>query len=115
MTYVVTEPTLLDGVDDATYHGGLVRTPGPQTSQSALKLLIEPSTPREFQHHLTSPPEVKRVFDVGRAAHTLVLGAGDPFSACPADLLSIDGKIVDEVSVPFGIRSFYLIRIKDFS
>ena len=37
MTYVVTEPTLLDGVDDATYHGGLVRTPGPQTSQSALK------------------------------------------------------------------------------
>ena len=49
MTYVVTEPTLLDGVDDATYHGGLVRTPGPQTSQSALKLLIEPSTPREFQ------------------------------------------------------------------
>ena len=98
MTYVVTEPTLLDGVPDEVYHGGLVRTPGPQTSQSALKLLIEPSTPREFQHHLTSPPEVKRVFDVGRAAHTLVLGAGDPFSACPADLLSIDGKMTTKAA-----------------
>ena len=93
MTYVVTEPTLLDGVDDATYHGGLVQTPGPQTSQSALKLLIPPSTPREFQWRLLNPEGPKRVFDVGRAAHTLVLGAGDPFSACPADRLSSDGKM----------------------
>ena len=90
---VVTEATLLDGVDDAAYHGGRVWTPGPQTSQSALKLLIAPSTPREFQHRLITPQSPKRAFDVGRAAHTLVLGAGDPFSSCPADLLSIDGKI----------------------
>ena len=94
MTYVVTEPTLLDGVDDATYHGGLVRTPGPQTSQSALKLLIEPSTPREFQWRLLNPEGPKRAFDVGRAAHTLVLGAGDPFVACPGDLLSVDGRMI---------------------
>ena len=94
MTYVVTGPTLLDGVDDATYHGGLVRTPGPQTSQSALKLLIEPSTPREFQWRLLNPEGPKRAFDVGRAAHTLVLGAGDPFIACPGDLLSIDGRMI---------------------
>ena len=90
---IVTEPTLLAGLSDETYHGGHVRTPGPQTSQSALKLLIEPSTPREFQWRLLNPLEPKRVFDVGRAAHTLVLGAGDPFSACPADLLSIDGRM----------------------
>ena len=94
MTYVVTEPTLLDGVDDATYHGGLVRTPGPQTSQSALKLLIEPSTPREFQWRLLNPEGPKRAFDVGRAAHTLVLGVGDPFIACPGDLLSVDGRMI---------------------
>lgn len=93
MTYVVNGPTLLDGVNDATYHGGLVRTPGPQTSQSALKLLIEPSTPREFQWRLLNPEGPKRVFDVGRAAHTLVLGAGNPFVACPADRLSSDGKM----------------------
>lgn len=90
---IVTEPTLLAGLSDETYHGGHVRTPGPQTSQSALKLLIEPSTPREFQWRLLNPLEPKRAFDVGRAAHTLVLGAGDPFSACPADLLSIDGRM----------------------
>lgn len=87
-------PTLLDGVPDEVYHGGLVRTPGPQTSQSALKLLIEPSTPREFQWRLLNPEGPKRVFDVGRAAHTLVLGAGDPFVACPADLLSVDGRMI---------------------
>ena len=90
---IVTEPTLLAGLSDETYHGGHVRTPGPQTSQSALKLLIEPSTPREFQWRLLNPPAPKRVFDVGRAAHTLVLGAGDPFTCCPADLLSIDGRM----------------------
>lgn len=89
----VTEPSLLAGIPDDVYHGGGVRTPGPQTSQSALKLLIAPSTPREFQHRLITPQGPKRVFDVGRAAHTLVLGAGDPFSACPADRLSADGKM----------------------
>lgn len=93
-SYIVTGPTLLDGVDDATYHGGLVRTPGPQTSQSSLKLLIPPSTPREFQWRLLNPEGPKRVFDVGRAAHTLVLGAGDPLIACPADLLSVDGRMI---------------------
>ena len=37
----VTEPTMLAAVDEATYHRGGVRTPGPQTSQSALKLLAD--------------------------------------------------------------------------
>lgn len=90
---MVIGPTLLDGVPDAIYHGGRVRTPGPQTSQSMLKLLIPPSTPREFQHSLIAPPQPRRAFDVGRAAHTLVLGVGDPFSCCPSDRLSIDGKM----------------------
>ena len=65
---VVTEATLLPNVDEADYHASRVRTPGPQTSQSALKLLIAPSTPREFQHRLVTPQEPKRVFDVGHAA-----------------------------------------------
>ena len=91
---IVTEPTLLAGLPDDVYHGGRVRTPGPQTSQSALKLLIKPSTPREFQWRLLNPEGPKRVFDVGRAAHTLVLGAGDPFTCCPADLLSVDGRMI---------------------
>lgn len=94
MTYIVTGPTLLDGVPDEVYHGGGVQTPGPQTSQSALKLLIEPSTPREFQWRLLNTEGPKRAFDVGRAAHTLVLGVGEPFVACPADLLSVDGRMI---------------------
>lgn len=98
MTYVVTGPTLLDGVDDATYHGGLVRTPGPQTSQSALKLLIEPSTPREFQHYLVTPAKPKRVFDVGHAAHTRVLGIGAEYTPCPLDLLDARGAMTRNVA-----------------
>ena len=71
MSIVVSEPVMLAGIPDDVYHGGKVRTPGPQTSQSALKLLIAPSTPREFQHRITTPQEPKRVFDVGHAAHSL--------------------------------------------
>lgn len=95
---VVTEATLLPNVDEADYHASRVRTPGPQTSQSALKLLIAPSTPREFQHRLVTPQPPKRVFDVGRAAHTLVLGAGDPFSCCPAEHLSANGLMTTNVA-----------------
>lgn len=83
MTITVTEPTMLAGVDEATYHRAGVRTPGPQTSQSALKLLIAPSTPREFQHRLVTPQEPKRAFDVGHAAHSLVLGVGAEFVRHP--------------------------------
>lgn len=97
-SYIVNGPTLLDGVDDATYHGGLVRTPGPQTSQSALKLLIEPSTPREFQHYLVTPAKPKRVFDVGHAAHTRVLGIGAEYTPCPLDLLDARGAMTRNVA-----------------
>ena len=101
--FSVSAPTLLDGVPEHVYHGGGVATPGPQTSQSALKLLIEPSTPREFQWRLLNPEGPKRVFDVGRAAHTLVLGVGEPFVACPADLLSVDGRMITTRATDWAI------------
>lgn len=101
--HVVTGPTLIDGLSDEEYHGGQVQTPGPQTSQSALKLLIPPSTPREFQYRLTHPEGPKRVFDVGRAAHTLVLGVGDPFSFCPAEHLSSNGLMTTNAAKSWAI------------
>ena len=89
----VNEPTMLMDVPEAIYHAGGVRTPGPQTSQSALKLLIAPSTPREFQHRLTHPMPPQRAFDVGHAAHAVVLGVGAEFTACPAALLDTAGRM----------------------
>ena len=91
--WVVTGPTLIKDLPDHVYHGGLVCTPGPQVSQSALKLLIPPSTPAHFRYQQTAPPQTKRAFDIGRAAHTMALGVGEPMAACPAEYLSIDGKM----------------------
>ena len=93
MSIVVSEPVMLAGIPDDVYHGGKVRTPGPQTSQSALKLLIAPSTPREFQHRITTPQQPKRVFDVGHAAHSLVLGVGAEFVRHPDELLTSNGAM----------------------
>ena len=94
----ITGPTLLYGVPDDIYHSGGIATPGPQLSQSAPKLLIPPSTPAHFQHRLTHPEPPKRVFDVGRAAHTLALGVGDPIAACPDDLLSSVGTMTTKAA-----------------
>ena len=91
--WTVDGPTLLEEVPEGVYHAGGVRTPGPQTSQSALKLLTPPSTPREFQWRLLHPEGPKRAFDVGRAAHTLVLGVGEEFVRHPDDLLNASGAM----------------------
>lgn len=92
-TWAVTEPAMLLSVPEDVYHAGGVRTPGPQTSQSALKKLVQPHVPAEFQWGLTHPMAPRRAFDVGTAAHTLVLGRGAPFVACPEDYLSSDRKM----------------------
>lgn len=92
-TWAVDGPALLEDVPEDVYHAGGVRTPGPQTSQSALKKLIPPSTPAEFQWSLLHPEGPRRAFDVGSAAHTLVLGRGAEFIACPEDHLSVDRKM----------------------
>ena len=101
MTYplpILTGPTLLDHVPDDVYHSGGIQTPGPQLSQSMLKLLIPPSTPAHFQWRMTHPEPPKRVFDIGRAAHTLALGVGDPIAACPDDLLSNVGTMTTKAA-----------------
>lgn len=93
LDYRVDGPVLLDDVPEEVYHAGLVKTPGPQISQTGLKRLIPPSTPREFQWHLLHPPAPQRRFDVGTAAHSLVLGRGAEFVPCPEDYLSADRRM----------------------
>lgn len=95
---MLTGPTLLDGVPDDVYHSGGIETPGPQLSQSLIKLLIPPSTPAHFQWRLTHPEGPKRAFDIGRAAHTYALGVGEEMAACPADLLAVNGAMTTKAA-----------------
>lgn len=96
----VTEPTLLYGVPDDEYHAGAVRTPGRmQVSQSLLKLLRPPSTPKHFRHRLTHPEPSSNAFDVGRAAHTMALGVGEPMAACPDEFLSSNGAMTTKLAI----------------
>lgn len=89
----VTQPTLLYDLPDDTYHGGRVWTPGPQVSQSGLKMLRPPSTPREFQHYLLHGIETTSAMDKGSAAHTIILGRGQAFVRHPEDLLNAAGAM----------------------
>lgn len=91
--WAVDGPTVLEDVPEDVYHAGGVRTPGPQTSQSALKQLLPPSTPREFQHILLHGLPRSRSLDWGSAAHSIVLGRGADFVACPEEFLSSDGSM----------------------
>jgi len=71
--------------------------PEPSLSSSVAKVLIS-ETP--LHAWTASPrlnpdwePEVKKAFDIGTAAHRLVLGVGEDFEAIPDGMLSADGGI----------------------
>ena len=92
-SWTVDEPTLLHDIPEQVYHSGGVQTPGPQVSQSGLKMLRPPSTPREFQHYLLNGMTPTEAMEFGSAVHTMVLGRGDQYVTYPDDLkLSVDGK-----------------------
>lgn len=77
----------------AAYH----RDPAPQPSLSSTiaRLLLD----RSPRHAWTASPRLnpdwqpteKKTFDIGRAAHRMVLGQGDDFAEIPADLLGANG------------------------
>lgn len=82
-------------IDASQYHAD--PAPEPSLSSTVAKVLIR-ETPL---HAWTISPRLnpdfepveKKAFDIGRAAHRVVLGVGDDFEAIPPDLLSDDGGI----------------------
>lgn len=56
------------------YHADPV--PGGSLSASGAKLLLPPSCPALYRYDRDHPAETRRVFEVGNAAHALVLGTG---------------------------------------
>jgi hypothetical protein len=70
----VTEPGAYDGMPDDVYHGDPV--PAGSLSSTGARKLLPPSCPALFRWWADHGQEPKQEFDVGKAAHMLVLGAG---------------------------------------
>lgn len=69
----VTEPGIYD-MPDADYHADPV--PGGSLSSSGARRLLPPGCPALYRYERENPSEPKPHFDVGHAAHRLVLGVG---------------------------------------
>ncbi|MFZ3473148.1 PD-(D/E)XK nuclease-like domain-containing protein [Streptomyces sp. 4.24] len=72
-TLVVTEPGVYPMTAEE-YHADPV--PGGSLSSSGARKLLAPSCPAKFQYERQHGQGPKRVFDIGHAAHRLVLGEG---------------------------------------
>ena len=55
----------------------------PRLSQSQAKTLL--ANPARYKYELTAPREERATFDVGHAAHTLILGTGAPLAVIDVD------------------------------
>lgn len=70
----ITEPGVYD-LTDAEYHADPV--PGGSLSSTGARRLLPPGCPAQFRYDVDNPePNGKAHFDIGHAAHQLVLGAG---------------------------------------
>ncbi|MEU9887917.1 PD-(D/E)XK nuclease-like domain-containing protein [Sphaerisporangium sp. NPDC051011] len=78
----VIQPGVYD-IPAEVYHADPV--PGRSLSSSGARKLLAPSCPALFRYEQLNPPPAKKVFEVGTAAHKLVLGVGP-------DLVRIDAE-----------------------
>ncbi|MCK2219755.1 PD-(D/E)XK nuclease-like domain-containing protein [Actinomadura sp. ATCC 31491] len=72
-----------DHIDEDTYHSDPV--PGGSLSSSGARLLLQPGGPAKYRWQADNPPGPKKVFELGSAAHKLVLGAGPELVRIDAD------------------------------
>lgn len=70
----VEAPQIVDGLPAEKYHAD--RT---SISSSGLRALLAPGCPAQFKYDRDHPQPPKREFDLGHAAHKLVLGEGPDF------------------------------------
>lgn len=71
-------------IPEHVYHGDPV-IGRPSLSSTGARRLLEPSCPALFHHQLTAQPEHKTEWDIGSAAHRLVLGVGPELEVIDAD------------------------------
>lgn len=80
---LITEPGVYDGIPDEVYHADPV--PGGSLSSTGARKLLPPSCPAKFRYEQNHPQPRKPEFDLGKAAHKLVLGTGPELVAIKAD------------------------------
>jgi hypothetical protein len=78
------------------YHRDIV--PGGSLSSSGARKLLDPGCPAQFDYDRKHPQPVKKEFDLGTAAHTLILGNG-------ADLVEVPAKRWDSIPVKAEVRA----------
>lgn len=71
-TPTLAPPVIRDDLTAEAYHAD--RT---SISSSGLRALLAPGCPAQFKYDRDNPPAPKREFDLGHAAHRLVLGIGE--------------------------------------
>lgn len=72
-----------DDIPEETYHSDPV--PGGSLSSSGARLLLQPGGPAKYRWQQDNPPTTKKHFEIGSAAHQLVLGAGPELVRIDAD------------------------------
>jgi hypothetical protein len=70
---VITEPGVYEMTNEQ-YHADPV--PGGSLSSTGARRILPPGCPAQFDYDRHNPPAGKQHFDVGHAAHLMVLGAG---------------------------------------
>lgn len=70
----ITGPGVFEDLPDAVYHSDPVK--GGSLSSTGARKLLPPSAPAKFRYDQLHPRAPKREFDLGHAAHHLVLGTG---------------------------------------
>lgn len=72
MTTTVEAPLVVDGMSADDYHADRN-----SISSTGLRKILNPGCPAQFKHHRDNPPAPKKEFDLGHAAHKVVLGEGE--------------------------------------
>ncbi len=89
----VVEPGVYEDMPDELYHRDLV--PGGSLSHSGARLLLPPSCPAKFDYWRRHGRPPKPEFDLGHAAHRVILGKG-------ADLVPIEVRYDDKHKTKAG-------------
>lgn len=78
----ITGPGVYD-IPEHEYHADPI--PGRSLSSTGARRLLPPNCPAIFRHEQLNPPAPKKCWDIGTAAHKLVLGSGPELVRIDAD------------------------------
>ena len=109
---LIDTPQYVADMPEGTYHADPVA--GGSLSCSMAKVIIKPGGPAKLRHQLDHGTKPKRVFDLGHAAHLLVLGKGVPLAVIPDDLLGSNGAVSTAAAKAFvaGARAEGKVPLK---